>query len=123
MRKKAIRAQTNQTQGLVINISEESENSSFSKLLWDSPQLDVAIFTIEPQNNTGIQVEPNINRIFFIEDGRANVLLGRSSTDFYYQRLVDSDFMIIIPPGVWWSIENIGTSPLKLVSISTPSII
>ena len=60
--------------------------------------------------------------ILFIKivNGRAKILIGSSAEEYYYQRIVDSSFAIVIPAGVWHNIENSGDSPLKLYSVYAP---
>lgn len=106
---------------LVVNIEEESErNFEFRKPFWTGEYIKVVLMNIPVGGEIGIEMHEDFDQFIRIESGRANVLFGRSAEDFYYQRLVDDDYAIMIPAGTWHNIVNLGREPLKLYSVYAP---
>ena len=76
--------------------------------------------SIETGSEIGPEVHVDTDQFIRIESGRAKVLIGNSAEEFYYQRIIDENYAVIIPAGTWHNIVNIGASPLKLYSIYAP---
>lgn len=105
---------------LVVNIvSVVNNNDYFRSALWTGNNLQVTVMNIEEGDDIGAEIHEE-DQFIKIESGRATVFIGRSAEDFYYQRLIDKDFAVIIPAGTWHNIKNTGDVPLKLYSIYAP---
>ncbi len=106
---------------LVINIDSASkDNQYFRSILWTGNHLQVSLMSIETGSEIGSEVHVDTDQFIRIESGRAKVLIGNSAEEFYYQRIIDENYAVIIPAGTWHNIVNIGASPLKLYSIYAP---
>ncbi len=106
---------------LVINIDNAtSDNQYFRSTLWTGNHLQVTLMSIDVGDEIGAEVHGDTDQFIRIEGGRAKVLIGNSAEEFYYQRIIDENYAVIIPAGTWHNIVNIGTSPLKLYSIYSP---
>ncbi len=105
---------------LVVNIANVvDENEYFRSALWTGNNLQVTVMNIKPGEDIGAEIHEE-DQFIKIEDGRATVFIGRSAEDFYYQRLIDRDFAVIIPAGTWHNIKNSADAPLKLYSVYAP---
>ena len=105
---------------LVVNIANVvDENEYFRSALWTGNNLQVTVMNIKSGEDIGAEIHEE-DQFIKTEDGRATVFIGRSAEDFYYQRLIDRDFAVIIPAGTWHNIKNAGDVPLKLYSVYAP---
>ncbi len=105
---------------LVVNIvNVVIDNDYFRSTLWTGNNLQVTVMNIEAGDDIGAEIHEE-DQFIKIESGRATVFIGRSAEDFYYQRLIDKDFAVIIPAGTWHNIKNTGDVPLKLYSVYAP---
>lgn len=82
--------------------------------------MQVTVMSINPGEELGAEVHEDTDQFIKIEGGRAKILIGYTADEYYYQRLIDSDFAVIIPAGVWHNIVNLEDSPLKLYSVYAP---
>ena len=106
---------------LVFNVDKIAiENNNFRTVIWTGDNLQVTVMSINVGKDIGAEIHPDTDQFIKIVSGRAKILIGSSAQDYYYQRIVDSSFAIIIPAGVWHNIENMGDNPLKLYSIYAP---
>lgn len=106
---------------LVVNISSISENNTyFRSTLWTGELMQVTVMSIDVGEEIGAEVHEDTDQFIKVESGRAKILIGYSADEYYYQRLIDKDFAVIIPAGVWHNIVNLGDTPLKLYSIYAP---
>lgn len=106
---------------LVVNISSISENNTyFRSTLWTGELMQVTVMSIDVGEEIGAEVHEDTDQFIKVESGRAKILIGYSADEYYYQRLIDKDFAVIIPAGVWHNIVNLGNTPLKLYSIYAP---
>ncbi len=106
---------------IVVNIDDATDsNMYFRSTLWTGENLQVTLMSLKRNEEIGAEVHNGTDQFIKIESGRAKILIGRSAEEFYYQRIVDSDFAIIIPSGTWHNIVNVGTSDLKLYSVYAP---
>lgn len=106
---------------IVVNIDDATDsNMYFRSTLWTGDNLQVTLMSLKRNEEIGAEVHNDTDQFIKVESGRAKILIGRSAEEFYYQRIVDSDFAIIIPSGTWHNIVNVGTTDLKLYSVYAP---
>lgn len=107
---------------MVLNIdSAVRDNTYFRSTLWTGENLQITLMSLLPNEELGAEVHEGIDQFIKIQSGRAKVLIGRSAEEFYYQRLVDKDYAVIIPSGTWHNVINLGSEPLKLYSVYAPA--
>ena len=106
---------------IIVNIEDAADsNMYFRSTLWTGEHLQVTLMSLKRNEEIGAEVHNGTDQFIRIESGRAKILIGRSAEEFYYQRIVDSDFAVIIPSGTWHNIINVGNTDLKLYSIYAP---
>ena len=106
---------------VIVNIEDATDsNMYFRSTLWTGEHLQVTLMSLKRNEEIGAEVHNDTDQFIRIESGRAKILIGRSAEEFYYQRIVDSDFAVIIPSGTWHNIINVGNTDLKLYSIYAP---
>jgi len=91
---------------LVIDLNKAAQqNDNFRSTLW---------------TGTYLQVHTDHDQILRIEDGLGLVQLGETELSMYGQYLAFSNYVILVPAGIWHNIINIGNVPLKISSFYAP---
>lgn len=106
---------------LVINIEEATlQNDNFRAALWTGKHLQVTLMRINPGEDIGLEIHPDVDQFLRIEEGQGITMMGKSKNNLTYRRRVFDNDVIIIPAGTWHNIVNTGNRPLKLYSIYAP---
>lgn len=105
----------------VVNIDEVTKrNDTFRTALWTGDYLQLTLMSIEPGEDIGLEIHPDLDQFLRIEEGRGLVKMGYRRDRLDYKEMVYDDFAIIIPAGTWHNLINTGKQPLKLYSIYAP---
>ena len=105
----------------VVNIAEVTkENDNFRTTLWTGDHLQLTLMSINPQEDIGLEIHPDVDQFIRIEQGQGIVRMGNRKDMMNFQERVYDDFAILIPAGTWHNIINTGEEPLKLYSIYAP---
>ncbi|WHY03561.1 cupin domain-containing protein [Neobacillus sp. DY30] len=104
-----------------VNINEATkQNNTFRTALWTGSHLQVTLMSIDVGDDIGLEVHPNLDQFFRIEEGHGIVQMGDAKDNLTFQERVSDDFAIMVPAGKWHNITNTGNKPLKLYSIYAP---
>lgn len=105
----------------VINIDQATkQNSTFRTALWTGKHLQLTLMSINPGEDIGLEIHPNIDQFLRVEQGQGLIKMGQSKDNLDFQRRVGDGYAIIIPAGTWHNLFNTGSVPLKLYSIYAP---
>lgn len=105
----------------VINIEEATiQNHNFRTALWTGNHLQVTLMCIQPGEDIGLELHPDVDQFIRIEEGHGIVKMGKDKNEFDFQEKVHDDDAIMIPAGTWHNVINTGHKPLKLYSIYAP---
>lgn len=105
----------------VIDIEEASvQNSHFRTALWTGSHLQVTLMSLNPGENIGLEIHPDVDQFLRIEDGQGRVQMGARRDQLSFVREVREESAIMVPAGMWHNLTNTGDSPLKLYSIYAP---
>lgn len=105
----------------VIDIEKATlQNNYFRKALWTGNNLQLTLMSINPGEEIGLEVHPDLDQFIRIEQGQGVVMMGDCENCLCFQNRVYGDFAIIIPAGKWHNLINTGRVPLKLYSIYAP---
>ncbi|MBX8943059.1 cupin domain-containing protein [Lysinibacillus sp. K60] len=105
----------------VININEASkQNNTYRTALWTGKHLQLTLMSLNPGEDIGLEMHPNVDQFLCIEQGQGVTQMGKSKDNLTFKRNVHDDFAIFIPAGTWHNLTNIGSVPLKLYSIYAP---
>lgn len=104
-----------------VNINEATkQNTNFRTALWTGTYLQLTLMSINPGEDVGLEIHPDVDQFIRIEEGQGLTIMGDSPHDMYFERRVCDDSVILIPAGKWHNLINIGCTPLKLYSIYAP---
>lgn len=102
--------------GYLDNIEEITvKNESFRRVLYTARKMQLVVMSLQPGEDIGVEVHPDVDQFFRIEEGEGQVVMDGVARDF------KADDAIIIPQGTEHNIINTSsTKPLKLYTIYTP---
>ncbi|WP_442905285.1 cupin domain-containing protein [Jeotgalibacillus sp. ET6] len=105
----------------VININETTkQNNTFRTALWTGQHLQVTLMSLNPGEDIGLEIHPNVDQFLRLEQGQGMVQMGNEKNNLTFRQNVSDDFAIFIPAGTWHNLTNTGSTPLKLYSIYAP---
>jgi mannose-6-phosphate isomerase-like protein (cupin superfamily) len=105
----------------VVNIEEATkQNPNFRTALWTGTYLQLTLMSLNPREDIGLEVHPDVDQFIRVEEGEGLTLMGDTPNYLYFQERVSADDVILIPAGKWHNLINIGCTPLKLYSIYAP---
>lgn len=108
-------------QPLVVNIEEVTkQNNTFRTALWTGEHMQLTLVSLNPGEDIGLEIHPNVDQFLRIEEGSGIVKMGAQRNYLDFQRNVSAEYAIIVPAGTWHNVINTGRTPLKLYSIYAP---
>jgi Cupin domain. len=75
---------------------------------------------INPGEDIGLEIHPDVDQFLRIEMGQGIVLMGDNKNRLDFRENIYDGDAIIIPAGKWHNVINTGRIPLKLYSIYAP---
>jgi mannose-6-phosphate isomerase-like protein (cupin superfamily) len=105
----------------VVDIEQATkQNNNFRTALWTGDYLQLTLMSINPGEDIGLEIHPDLDQFIRIEEGQGLVQMGNRKDNLDFQSDVRDDFAFIIPAGKWHNLINTGSIPLKLYSIYAP---
>ncbi len=96
------------------------DNDTFRTVLFTGQSLQLTVMSLQPGEEIGAEVHPGLDQFIRVEQGRAEVVMGRSAEDQSETHHLEDDWAVVIPAGIWHNVVNCGNSTLKLYSIYAP---
>lgn len=101
--------------GYVDNIEKRTrENDDFRRVLYTGKQMQLVLMTLQPGEDIGEEVHPDVDQFFRIEEGKGTVQIDGVAHE------VEDDDAIIVPAGARHNVINKGSKPLKLYTLYAP---
>ena len=101
--------------GFIDNIEEKTEqNNFFRQVLYTGKHTQLVVMSLLPGEEIGMEVHPQVDQFFRIEEGRAKVIIDGEEHEVY------EGFAIIVPAGSQHNVVNTGSNPLKLYTLYSP---
>ncbi|KRQ86171.1 Cupin domain protein [Caloramator mitchellensis] len=105
----------------VVDIEKATkQNNNFRLALWTGKYLQLTLMSINPGEEIGLELHPDVDQFLSIEDGQGVVMMGDKKDKLDFKANVYADYAILIPAGKWHNLINTGDRPLKLYSIYAP---
>ncbi len=106
----------------MVNIEGATKQNNYCRLaLWTGEYLQLTLMSINPGDDIGLEIHPDLDQFIRIEEGRGIVMMGDRKDQLDFKAKVYDDYAIFIPVGKWHNLINTGRTPLKLYSIYAPS--
>ncbi len=102
--------------GYVVNIeTETANNENFRKVLFTAPHSQLVVMTLQPSEDIGMEVHPNVDQFIRIEAGSGKAVLDGQEHE------INEGSAVVIPAGTQHNIINTsGTEKMKLYTIYSP---
>ena len=101
--------------GFIDNIEEKTEqNNFFRQVLYTGKHTQLVVMSLLPGEEIGMEIHPQVDQFFRIEEGRAKVIIDGEEHEVY------EGFAIIVPAGSQHNLINTGSNPLKLYTLYSP---
>jgi mannose-6-phosphate isomerase-like protein (cupin superfamily) len=98
-----------------VNIESETlKNTHYRKVLFTTPEMQLVLMSLEPQENIPREKHEKTSQFIRVESGKGIIMVGNRR-----YRLRDGD-SIIIPHQTWHLVKNTGKRALKLYTIYSP---
>ncbi|WP_243259192.1 cupin domain-containing protein [Clostridium sp. 'deep sea'] len=105
----------------VVDIEKATkQNNNFRTALWTGDNLQLTLMSIQPGDDIGIEIHPDVDQFIRIEEGKGLVKMGDCEDNLDFQEKVYDDYAILIPAGKYHNLINTGDKPLKLYSLYAP---
>jgi mannose-6-phosphate isomerase-like protein (cupin superfamily) len=96
------------------------DNTDFRRVLFTGRHTQLTVMRLAPGEEIGLEMHDHLDQFIRIEQGKAQVTLGRSKEQIDEEHQVEDDWAVIVPSGVWHNVINAGTDELKLYSLYSP---
>jgi len=103
--------------GYTENIQKKTlENTNFREVLYTGAHMQLVVMSLRPLEDIGMEVHPNVDQFFRIEEGQAKVIMNGEET------ILTDDMVAIVPAGTQHNVINMSdTQELKLYTIYAPA--
>mgnify|MGYP006270356065 CR=1 FL=1 len=92
------------------------KNSYFRQVLFTGKHCQLVVMCLQPSEEIGNEVHPNVDQFFRIEEGKARFVLNNTE-----EHAVSAGGAVVVPAGTYHNVINVSsTKPLKLYTIYTP---
>ena len=92
------------------------ENNYFRQVLFTGKYAQLVVMCLQPGEEIGNEVHPNVDQFFRIEQGKARFVFNGEE-----EHLVGDGEAVVVPAGTYHNVINISIAvPLRLYTIYTP---
>ncbi|MBD3366305.1 cupin domain-containing protein [candidate division WWE3 bacterium] len=100
----------------IDNIENQTlDNTNFRKVLFTGEHSQLVVMSLEPSENIGMEVHPDVDQFIRIEEGKGKAILDGE------EYALEDDFAVVITAGTEHDIVNVSDKePLKLYTIYSP---
>ncbi|MBC5774994.1 cupin domain-containing protein [Pontibacter sp. KCTC 32443] len=106
----------------VIDIEQATlNNPNYRQVQWTGEHLQMVLMSLKPGEEIDLELHGDVDQFLRIEQGQAQVRMGKSKDKLSFDKKVSENWAILIPSGHWHHIKNIGKEELKLYTIYAPA--
>ena len=96
--------------------SQTLKNTDFRRVLFTGTHAQLVVMSLQPGEEIGDEVHPNVDQFFRIEQGEAKFVFNEKE-----EHVVRDADAILVPAGTYHNVINVSkTKPLKLYTIYSP---
>ena len=105
----------------LFNLCREARmNESYRKAIWTGKYMQLTLMTLEPGEDTGVEMHEGGEQLLRVEEGEAIISMGKSPDSLEPSRRLGACSAALIPSGTYHLIKSVGVYPLRLTSIYAP---
>jgi mannose-6-phosphate isomerase-like protein (cupin superfamily) len=90
------------------------DNEDYRRVLYTGSRSQVALMTIPPGGDIGMEMHPHVEQLIFIASGQGKAVLNG------VESAVGRGAVVVATPGTQHDVVNTGTEPLRIYTIYTP---
>lgn len=90
------------------------ENTDFRRVLYTGAHMQLVVMTLQPGEEIGTEVHPDIDQFFRIEEGEAVLSIDGA------RHVLEDDDVAIVPAGAEHNVRNESDAPVKLYTLYGP---
>ncbi|WP_037373771.1 cupin domain-containing protein [Salinimicrobium xinjiangense] len=104
-----------------VNIEQATiDNDHYREVRWTGEFMQLVFMSLGPGEEIEMEVHDDIDQFIRIEEGQAQVRMGKDRDNFTFDQKVEDDWAVIIPAGYYHHVKNIGENPLKIYTLYAP---
>ncbi len=96
-------------------------NPHYRSARWTGESMQMVLMSLKPGEIIDLEIHDETDQFLRIEQGEAQVLMGRDKDDLSYEKTVSDDWAIFVPAGYYHQLINTGSTDLKLYTIYAPA--
>lgn len=96
------------------------DNETFRTVVYTAGHTQLTVMRLLPGEEIGWEAHGHLDQFIRIEEGSAEVDLGRGEDAVDETHPLQDDWAIIVPAGTWHNVRNTGDGDLKLYSLYSP---
>jgi mannose-6-phosphate isomerase-like protein (cupin superfamily) len=89
-------------------------NDAYRRVLFTGVRSQLALMTLAPGEDIGVEVHPHVEQIVLVTSGRGKAIIGRTEWP------VTEGDVIVITPGETHDLVNTGSAPLRIFTVYSP---
>ena len=89
-------------------------NDANRRILYTSPRTQLALMTIPPGGDVGVEAHPHVEQLVFIADGRGKAVLDGAESQ------IGPGDVVVVTPGTRNDFVNSGAEPLRMYTVYAP---
>lgn len=94
------------------------DNNFFRQVLFTGKHLQLVVMCLQPGEDIGKEMHPDVDQFFRVEQGQAKFILGEGEKE---EHLVGDGDAVIVPAGTYHNVINASAAkPLKLYTVYGP---
>lgn len=106
----------------VLDIEQATlNNPNYRHAQWTGEHMQMVLMSLKPGEEIDLELHGDVDQFLRIEQGQAQVRMGKSKDDMSFDKNVSANWAIFIPSGYWHHIKNTGNKELKLYTIYAPA--
>ena len=95
-------------------------NTNFRTVLFTGANVQLTVMRLGRGEEIGWEMHNQLDQFLRIEQGQAELDLGRSEDAVDETHAVSDDWAFIVPAGTWHNVRNTGDGDVKLYSLYSP---
>ncbi|RIJ34481.1 cupin domain-containing protein [Pontibacter oryzae] len=105
-----------------LDIEEATvDNTNYRITKWTGNTMQMALMSLKPGEVIDLEIHSGIDQFIRVEQGQAQVMMGKTADKLTFSQNVSDDWAIFIPAGYYHQIENVGKEDLKVYTIYAPA--
>jgi mannose-6-phosphate isomerase-like protein (cupin superfamily) len=89
-------------------------NDDNRRILYTSPRTQLALVTVPPGGDVGLEAHPYVEQLVFVADGRGKAILDGAESQ------VGPGDVVVVTPGTRHDFVNPGAEPLRMYTVYAP---